>query len=88
MTNIQTQTNLKIVSVESFSTRSSLVASRMFTGRKSNLKMNHTTSSYSRTNGFLTNLKFCSSLGLQQLVNKPEFFLFIIVRHDYFLVYI
>ena len=34
MTNIQTQTNLKIVSVESFSTHSSLVASRMFKQKK------------------------------------------------------
>ena len=34
MTNIQTQTNLKIVSVESFSTHSSLVVSRMFKQKK------------------------------------------------------
>lgn len=48
MTNMQTQANLKTVSVESFSTHSSLQQRAGCLNRKSNLKINHTTSSYSR----------------------------------------
>ena len=58
MTNMQTQANLKTVSVESFSTHSSLQQRAGCLNRKSNLKINHTTSSYSRTSGFLTNSNF------------------------------